>query len=73
MTAEEYTQYQQYAMVNEIIDAFVRYVAILNSNLKLPIGNPVAMVLEKYGASITSSENPNIAAYIIARMETAMQ
>ncbi|HOK94803.1 MAG TPA: Ig-like domain-containing protein [Anaerohalosphaeraceae bacterium] len=73
MTPDEYAQYQQYAMTNEIIEAFVRYVAVLNSDLKLPIGNPVAMAVEKYGASITNSENPNMAAYIIARMEAAMQ
>ena len=71
MSAEEYEQYQQYAMANEVIEAFVNYVAVLDNDLKLPVGNSMALVMEKYFGSIEESGNPNIGAYLIQQMEAA--
>ncbi|RLB62727.1 MAG: hypothetical protein DRH08_12040, partial [Deltaproteobacteria bacterium] len=69
LTDEEYQTYQQSAMANELVDAFVSYVAVLENDLKLPVGDSVAMVLEKYGDTIEAAGNPNIGAYLIEQME----
>lgn len=62
-------QDRQYALAAEYIDAFVRYVAILDTELKAPLGDPVAFALEKYGDALTGEQdNPNIAAYILAQL-----
>lgn len=58
----------QYAMAGDYVDAFVSYVAVLERDLKMPVGDPVALVLEKYGKGITGSDNPNLAAYIAAQL-----
>jgi hypothetical protein len=57
----------QYASAMEFIDAFVGYVAVLDE-LGSPVGDSVAFVMEKYGATITENPNPNIAAYIQTRL-----
>lgn len=62
-------QDRQYALASEYIDAFVSYVAVLNDDLKAPIGDPVAFVLEKHGAALSGEAiNPNAAAYILSRV-----
>lgn len=62
-------QDRQYALASEYIDAFVSYVAVLNDDLKAPIGDPVAFVLEKHGAALSGQTvNPNAAAYILSRI-----
>lgn len=62
-------QDRQYALASEYIDAFVQYVAVLNNELKAPIGDPVAFVLNKHGAALSGeSINPNAAAYILSRL-----
>jgi hypothetical protein len=64
--AEEGTQYASSA---EYIDAFVQYVAVLDTELGSPVGDSVAFVMDKYGAGMTGSENGNIAAFVAARLE----
>ena len=64
-------QDRQYALAAEYIDAFVRYVAILDTQLKAPVGDAVAFTLDKYGDTLMSeTANPNIAAYILAQLMT---
>jgi len=52
----------------EYIDAFVQYVAILDTQLGSPVEDSTAFVMAKYGAGITESENTNIAAFVAARL-----
>ena len=59
----------QYASVMEYVDAFVQYVAVLDTGLGSPVGDSVAFVMEKYGAGITDGQNSNIAAFIVTRLE----
>jgi len=71
MTDEQYQEYQQYAMTDKLIEAFVAYVAVLDNDLKLPVGNAMALVMEKYFGPIEESGNPNIAAYLVEQMQVA--
>ncbi|NLW83123.1 MAG: filamentous hemagglutinin N-terminal domain-containing protein [Phycisphaerae bacterium] len=62
-------QDRQYALAAEYIDAFARYVAILDTELKAPIGDPVVFALEKHGDTLMGEQaNPNIAAYILSQV-----
>lgn len=62
-------QDKQYALAAEYVDAFARYVAVLDTELKAPVGDAVAFALEKHGAALTGdTANPNIAAYILAQI-----
>ena len=61
----------QYATAMEYVDAFVGYVLALDEGLGSPVGDSVAFVMGKYGDAITASENPNIGAFIAARLEGA--
>ena len=58
----------QYASAMEFIDAFVKYVAVLDGELGSPVDDSVAFVMEKYGATVTENANPNIGAYIQTRL-----
>jgi filamentous hemagglutinin family protein len=60
----------QYATATEYIDAFVQYVAALDSGLGLPVGDSVAYTMGKYGAGVTDNANSNMAAFVGARLET---
>ena len=71
MTDEEYQKYQQYAMSDAVIEAFVSYVAVLDNDLKLPVGDAMALVMDKYFGSIETSENPNIGAYILQQIQAS--
>lgn len=64
-------QYAQKSMANEYITAFVDYVAVVGTDLQAPVGDPVAFALQKHGDAITGSENPNIAAYVMAQVQTS--
>ncbi|MHC4739903.1 MAG: hypothetical protein ACYS9Y_13435, partial [Planctomycetota bacterium] len=57
-----------YAAAMEYIDAFVQYVAILDTGLGSPVGDSTAFVLAKYGAGITESENTNIGAFMMMNL-----
>jgi hypothetical protein len=59
----------QYASAIEYIDAFVQYIAILNSEMGSPIGDSVAYVMEKYGSDVTGSDNANMAAFVAVRLQ----
>ncbi|MCP4263517.1 MAG: filamentous hemagglutinin N-terminal domain-containing protein [Planctomycetes bacterium] len=59
----------QYATAIEYIDAFVQYIAVLNSDIGSPVGDSVAYAIEKYGKDITDSENNNMAAFVATRLE----
>ncbi len=61
----------QYAMAEEYINAFVDYVAVVGEDLQAPVGDPVAFALEKHGEAITSAENPNVAAYVMAQLQAS--
>jgi hypothetical protein len=60
----------QYATAIEYIDAFVRYIAVLSTEMGSPVGDSVAFVIEKYGTGLTESENNNIAAFVATRLES---
>jgi hypothetical protein len=62
----------QYATAIEYIDAFVRYIAVLGTEMGSPVadGDSVAFVIEKYGAGLTGSDNSNIAAFVATRLES---
>jgi hypothetical protein len=62
----------QYATAIEYIDAFVRYIAVLDTEMGSPVadGDSIAFVMEKYGAGITENENSNIAAFVATRLES---
>jgi len=60
----------QYASAIEYIDAFVRYITVLDTGLGSPLDDSVAYVMEKYGEGITGSDNGNIAAFVATRLES---
>jgi filamentous hemagglutinin family protein len=60
----------QYATVAEYIDAFVQYIAVLDTEFGSPVDDSVAFVMEKYGAAIAGSDNPNIGAFVTTRLES---
>jgi len=45
-------------------EAFADYVAVITEELRVPVGDPVALVLERHGGAIADSENPAVTAYI---------
>jgi len=59
----------QYASVAEYVDAFVQYIAILDTELGSPVEDSVAFVMGRYGTGITAGENSNLASFIATRME----
>ena len=58
-----------YNLASQYIDAFVRYIDILDNNFGAPVGDSVAFVMQKYGVGLINSDNPNIAAFVQARLE----
>jgi hypothetical protein len=60
----------QYATAMEFLDAFVGYIAVLNTELGSPVGDSTAFAMAKHGAPVMSG-NSNIAAYIQARLQNA--
>ncbi len=62
----------QYATAIEYIDAFVRYLAVLDTEMGSPVadGDSIAFVMGKYGTGITESDNSNIAAFVATRLES---
>ncbi len=71
LTDEQHAEYQQSAMANELVEAFVSYIAVLENDLKLPVGDSVVLVMDKYFESIEATGNPNIGVYLIEKMEAA--
>ena len=64
----------QYASMLEFLDDFVAdamaYATILDDELGSPVGaDSFAFVMDKYGASLTGADNPNIATFIQSRRE----
>jgi hypothetical protein len=62
----------QYATAIEYIDAFVRYLAVLDTEMGSPVadGDSIAFIMGKYGTGITGSDNSNIAAFVATRLES---
>jgi hypothetical protein len=62
----------QYATAIEYIDAFVNYLAVLDTELGAPVadGDSVGFLMEKYGAGVTGSDNPDVAAFLVTRLES---
>ena len=60
----------QYVSVAEYIDSFVRYVAVLYTDLGPPVDDSLAFVMNRYGTGLTASENSNIAAFVATRLES---
>jgi len=56
-----------YAVAAEYLDAFVNYVAALDT-MGSPVGDSTAFVMAKYGTGISENANPNIAAYVAIRL-----
>ncbi len=63
----------QYALAADYIESFVAYVAVINSDLKIPVGDPMMYTLNKYGQPLLSNSNKNIVSYLISRTETSAQ
>ncbi len=59
----------QYALVSEYIDAFVKYISILDTGLGAPVGDSAIFVMLKHGTGITNGENTNVSAFIASRLE----
>jgi hypothetical protein len=59
----------QYATAAEYVDAFVQYIAILDTELGSPVDDSVAFVMARYGTGLTASDNANLASFIATRME----
>ncbi|MHC5116540.1 MAG: hypothetical protein ACYSQY_05670, partial [Planctomycetota bacterium] len=60
----------QYALAGEYIDAFVIYVAVLNQDLKTPVGDAVVYTLNKYGEAAMSNPNQNILSFLVEQLRT---
>ncbi len=58
-----------YATAIEYIDAFVQYVAVLDTEMGSPVDDSVAFAMGKHGVGITENENANIAAFLAMRLE----
>jgi filamentous hemagglutinin family protein len=60
----------QYATAIEYIDAFVQYIAVLDTEMGSPVaeGDSVAFVMGKHGTGITESDNANIGAFVATRL-----
>lgn len=57
------------ALADDYIDAFVDYIAVLNDDLKTPIGDPLVYTLNKYGQPIMNHPNQNIVSFIVAQVQ----
>ncbi|MHC4291034.1 MAG: filamentous hemagglutinin N-terminal domain-containing protein [Planctomycetota bacterium] len=60
----------QYAIAADYIDSFVDYIAVLNHDLKTPVGDATVYTLNKYGEAIMSNPNQNIITYLVEQLET---
>jgi filamentous hemagglutinin family protein len=59
----------RYASAMEYVDAFVKYVTVVDRDLNAPIGgDAVAFAMNKYGNAMTQGGNANMAAYILSQM-----
>jgi len=58
----------QYATAMDCTDAFVQYVPRLDTELGSPVCDSIAFVMEKYGAPLTGSDNPDIGSYVAERL-----
>ena len=58
----------EYALAADYIDAFVDYVAVLDSDLKVPVGDPMVYTLNKYGEAIMSNPNQNIVTFLVQKV-----
>ena len=56
-----------YAVAAEYLDAFVNYVAALDT-MGSPVGDSTTFVMAKYGTGVSENANPNIAAYVAIRL-----
>ena len=54
----------QYAVAMEYIDAFVNYVAVIDTELGAPVEDSLAHLMEKYGEPVLGAENGNIYSYL---------
>jgi hypothetical protein len=57
-----------YAMAEEFLDNLVQYVGILNEEMGYSLADSIDLAMQKHGAPITGSDNPNVAAYVGARL-----
>jgi hypothetical protein len=58
----------QYATAIEYIDAFVRYIAVLDTEMGSPVGDSTVFVMEKHGAGLAESDNSNIGTFVASRL-----
>lgn len=59
----------RYAAAMEYIDAFVNYIAVLDTELGSPVEDSAAYALAKYGSPVTDNPNGNMTAYVMSRVE----
>jgi filamentous hemagglutinin family protein len=59
----------QYALADDFIDSFIDYVAVLEDDLKTPIGDAMVFTLNKYGEAVMSNPNQNIVSYLAEKVQ----
>ena len=59
----------QYALANDYIDSFVDYIAVLDDDLKAPVGDPLVYTLNKYGEAVMSNPNQNIVTFLVKQVQ----
>jgi hypothetical protein len=59
----------QYALAEDYINGFVDYIAVLDRDLKTPIGDAIVYTLNKYGQAIMSHSNQNIVSYLVSQAQ----
>lgn len=59
----------RYASALEFVDAFVRYVTVVDQQFQAPVGDPVAFAMSRYGTPLMEAGNSNIAAYLLMQIQ----
>ena len=60
---------KEYALATQYIDAFAKYVTVLDKKLGSPTGDSVNFVIQKHGSRLIESKNTNMSAYLIVKLE----
>lgn len=59
----------KYALADDFINSFVTYIAVLEEDLKTPVGDALVFTLNKYGEAIMSNPNQNIISYLVEKVQ----
>jgi hypothetical protein len=58
----------EYAMAGEYIDALVKYVGILNSEMGFSLEESIEIATNNYVEQLVEDDNAGLVAYIVARL-----